>query len=79
METHMYTYLNLKYGLKSMAIEWAMSVVNGIRKYGLDDPEIGMFGKILRNEIEEKFVEEIKKDKIMINESAKKIKKLTYE
>ena len=62
-----------------MAIEWAMSVVNGIRKYGLDDPEIGMFGKILRNEIEEKFVEEIKKDKIMINESAKKIKKLTYE
>lgn len=75
----MYTYLNLKYGLKSMAIEWAMSVVNGIRKYGLDDPEIGMFGKILRNEIEEKFVEEIKKDKIMINESAKKIKKLTYE
>lgn len=38
MESHMYTYLNQKYGLKSMAIEWAMSIVNGIKKYGLEDP-----------------------------------------
>jgi hypothetical protein len=38
METHMYTYLNQKYGLKSLAIEWAISIVNGIKKYGLEDP-----------------------------------------
>jgi len=34
METHMYTFLNQKYGLKAMTVEWAMSIVNGIKKYG---------------------------------------------
>ena len=33
----MYTYLNLKYGLKNIAIEWAMALVNEIRRYGLND------------------------------------------
>lgn len=45
----MYTYLNLKYGLKNMSIEWAMAIVNGIRRYGMEDAEVAMFGKILRN------------------------------
>jgi hypothetical protein len=27
-----------------------MSIVNGIKKYGLDDAEIATFGKILRNQ-----------------------------
>jgi hypothetical protein len=52
LETHMYTYLNQKYGLKPMTVEWAMSIVNGIKKYGQDDAEIAAFGKILRNELE---------------------------
>jgi hypothetical protein len=47
----MYTYLNQKYGLKSLAIEWAMSIVNGIKKYGIDDSEVATFGKILRNQV----------------------------
>ena len=45
----MYTYLNQKYGLKNITIEWAMSIVNGIKRYAPEDPEIGIFGKILRN------------------------------
>lgn len=49
----MYTYLNQKYGLKSLAIEWAMSIVNGIKKFGMEDPEVATFGKILRNQVEE--------------------------
>lgn len=52
MESHMYTYLNQKYGLKPLAIEWVMSIVNGIKKYGPEDPEIATFGKILRNQVE---------------------------
>ena len=55
METHMYTFLNQKYGLKSISVEWAISIVNGIRKYGMDDQEIATFGKILRNQVEESF------------------------
>lgn len=34
LETHMYTFLNQKYGLKPITVEWAMSIVNGIKKYG---------------------------------------------
>jgi len=28
-----------------------MSIVNGIKKYGIEDPEVATFGKILRNQI----------------------------
>jgi hypothetical protein len=53
MEQHMYTYLNQKYGLKNLIIEWATSIINAIRMFSPEDAEICMFGKILRNEIEE--------------------------
>jgi hypothetical protein len=53
LEQHMYTYLNQKYGLKNLIIEWAASIVNGIRMYSAEDPEVCLFGKILRNELEE--------------------------
>lgn len=75
METHMYTYLNQKYGLKSLAVEWAMSIVNAIRRYGLDDPEVATFGKILRNQVEENFAHELQKIKQQLHENLKKFKK----
>ena len=53
MEQHMYTYLNQKYGLKSIIIEWAYNIINGIKIFSSEDSEICLFGKILRNEIEE--------------------------
>lgn len=53
MEQHMYTYLNQKYGLKNLIIEWATSIINGIRMFSPEDSDILLFGKILRNEIEE--------------------------
>jgi Ca2+-binding EF-hand superfamily protein len=49
----MYTYLNQKYGLKSIIIEWAYNIINGIKIFSSEDSEICLFGKILRNEIEE--------------------------
>lgn len=55
MEQHMYTYLNQKYGLKSLIIEWATSIINGIRKFSLEDNDVAVFGKILRNECDEEF------------------------
>lgn len=53
MEQHMYTYLNHKYGLKNLIIEWASSIINGIRMFSVEDSEVCLFGKILRNELEE--------------------------
>ena len=53
LEQHMYTYLNQKYGLKSIIIEWATNIINGIKIFSSEDSEICLFGKILRNEIEE--------------------------
>ena len=53
LEQHMYTYLNHKYGLKNLIIEWASSIINAIKLYSNEDCEINLFGKILRNEQEE--------------------------
>lgn len=53
MEQHMYYYLNQKYGLKTLIIEWASSIISGIKMYSSEDSEIYLFGKILRNELEE--------------------------
>ena len=49
----MYTYLNQKYGLKNLIIEWASSIINAIKMYSSEDCDINLFGKILRNEQEE--------------------------
>jgi hypothetical protein len=55
MEQHMYTYLNQKYGLKHLILDWAAAIITGIRKYAPEDNDIAVFGKILRNEIDEEF------------------------
>ncbi len=55
MEQFMYTYLNQKYGLKSLIIEWASTLINGVKTYLREDHEITLFGKILKNECDEEF------------------------
>ncbi len=47
MEQHMYTYLNQKYGLKTLIVEWATSLINGIKIYSNEDSEICLFGKVI--------------------------------
>ena len=51
----MYTYLNQRYGLKTLIIEWAAAIIQGIKTFSKDDHEIALFGKILRNECDEEF------------------------
>lgn len=46
MEQHMYSYLNQKYGLKSLIVEWATSLINGIKLYSVEDSEVCLFGKV---------------------------------
>ena len=53
MEEYLYTFFNYKYGLKNMVIEWATNIINGIKSYSYIDNEICLFGKILRNDLDE--------------------------
>lgn len=55
MEQFMYTYLNQKYGLKPLIVEWAASIINGVKTYLREDHEITLFAKILKNECDEEF------------------------
>lgn len=55
MEQHMYTYLNQRYGLKHIILEWATAIVQGIKRFSSEDNDVAVFGKILRNEIDEEF------------------------
>jgi Ca2+-binding EF-hand superfamily protein/predicted nucleotidyltransferase len=49
----MYIFLNNKYGLKNLVLDWASAIINAIKLYSNEDCEINLFGKILRNEQEE--------------------------
>ena len=53
LEEYMYTFLNKKYGLKNLIIEWAKNIINGIKYYSKKDSFVLLFGKIMRNEQEE--------------------------
>ena len=53
LEQHMYTFLNNKYGLKNLVIDWASAIIKAVKYYSNEDSEIKLFGKILRNEQEE--------------------------
>jgi len=51
----MYTYLNQKYGLKSLIVEWAASIVNGVKTYIKEEHDVALFAKIIKNECDEEF------------------------
>ena len=38
-----------------MIIEWAQAIISGIKKYQRFDNEVALFGKVLKNEIDEEF------------------------
>ena len=55
MEQFMYTYLNQKYGLKSLVVDWASAMLSGVKHYSQEDHDVVLFDKILRNECDEEF------------------------
>lgn len=55
MEQYIFTYFNQKYGLKQLAVEHAATLVNSLKEFVSIDPNIAVFGKILKNECEEGF------------------------
>ena len=53
LEHYMYIFLNNKYGLKNLVLDWASAIIDAIKIYSKEDCDINLFGKILRNEQEE--------------------------
>ena len=51
----MYTYLNQKYGLKPLIVEWAAAIINAVKTYIKEEHEVALFAKILKNECDEDF------------------------
>lgn len=55
MEEYMFSYLNQKYGLKSLINDWVNSIVRAVEKFEAEDPDVLLFAKILRHQIEENY------------------------
>ena len=55
MEQHMYTYLNQRYGLKPLIVDHASAIIKAVNKCAPQDNDVAVFGKILRNEVDEEF------------------------
>lgn len=68
LEQHMYSYINQKYGLKQLMIEFTTNFMKGVTYYSNEDNEIFLFFKILKNEIDEEYKLSIDKFKETIEE-----------
>ncbi|OMJ86413.1 hypothetical protein SteCoe_12071 [Stentor coeruleus] len=69
MEEYMYSYLNQKYGLKSLIQDWISAIVKAVEKYEPEDPDVLLFAKILRHQIEEnyrKVFQEVRKTSLQL-------------
>lgn len=73
LEQHMYTYLNHKYGLKKLIIENATSIINAIRQYSIRNSSICLFGKVLRNELDEASIRIMRELQTVMNQMLNKI------
>ena len=69
MEQHLYKFLNQKFGLKSLTIEYASAIIKGIKDYSNSNSEICLFGMILRNELEENTINILNQIKIVMNDT----------
>ena len=69
MEQHLYVFLNQKFGLKSLTIEYASAIIKGIKDYSNSNSEICLFGMILRNELEENTINILNQIKIVMNDT----------
>ena len=51
----MFTFLNQRYGLKQLIVDWAQALIAAIKHFSPLDQEVNLFGKILKNSIDEEY------------------------
>ena len=48
MDQHLVAYLTQKFGLRPLVRDWRRNVIAAVTKYQSNDPELYLFGRILR-------------------------------
>lgn len=57
MEQHLLAYLTTKYGVRQLITQWLTSILAAVEHFSPLDAQTALFGKVLRNEVEEEFEE----------------------
>lgn len=55
LDQFMLTYLNQKFGLKTIITEWTFAIMKAITRYENEDAEVKLFSKVLNHQIDEDF------------------------
>ncbi len=55
LREHLYSYLNHRYGLRQLVLDWAESIFRAVRQHEDSDVEVRLFGHILANDVDESF------------------------
>lgn len=55
MEQHLVAYLTTKYGVRQLIIQWLTAILAAVEHFSAVDAQTALFGKVLRNEVEEEF------------------------
>uniref|UniRef100_K3WAN0 EF-hand domain-containing protein n=1 Tax=Globisporangium ultimum (strain ATCC 200006 / CBS 805.95 / DAOM BR144) TaxID=431595 RepID=K3WAN0_GLOUD len=56
MEQHMYTYLNQRFGLHALTVEYASAIWKGCEQFATQENDAAMFLALLHNQVDEAFV-----------------------
>ena len=67
MEQHLLAYLTTKYGVRQLITQWLTSILAAIEHFSPLDAQVALFGKVLRNEVEEEFEETQQKVKTSVH------------
>ena len=57
MEQHLLAYLTTKYGVRQLITQWLISVLAAVEHFAPLDAQTALFGKVIRNAVEEEFEE----------------------
>ena len=57
MEQHLLAYLTSKYGIRQLITQWLTSILAAVEHFSPLNAQVALFGKVLRNEVEEEFEE----------------------
>lgn len=55
MDQFMFTYLNQKFGLKTIITEWTFAIMKAVSRYENEDAEVRLFSKIIKHQVNEDF------------------------
>ena len=55
IDQYMFTFLNQKFGLKTIITEWTFAIMKAVTRYENEDAEIRLFSKVIKHKVNEDF------------------------